>query len=63
MRAGALLEDGLVDRLYWIRAPTPLRSGKAVSLDGTTSWPVTERRSLGRDTLLVMDRELCLQGS
>lgn len=61
--AGALLEEGLVDRLYWIRAPTPLGSGKTVSLDGTTSWPVTERRALGRDTLLVMDRALCLQGS
>lgn len=67
---GALLEGGLVDRLYWIQAPMLLGSGKAafgsrppVALDAATPWVVTERRPLGRDTLLVMDRELCLQGS
>lgn len=61
--ARALLGEDLVDRLYWIRAPTPLGSGTGVRLDSTKSWPVAERRTLGRDTLLVMDRELCLQGS
>ena len=60
--AQALLEDALVDRLYAIRAPSPLGSGKGVNLDRAKSWAVTERRTLGGDTLLVMDRELCLQG-
>ena len=68
--AGALLEEGLVDRLYWIQAPMLLGSGKTafgsrspVGLDSAMPWAVTERRALGRDTLLVMDRELCLQAS
>jgi diaminohydroxyphosphoribosylaminopyrimidine deaminase/5-amino-6-(5-phosphoribosylamino)uracil reductase len=61
--AAALLADGLVDRLYWIQAPTKLGSGKTPFGRGAPSWPVTERRPLGRDTLLVMDRELCLPGS
>ncbi len=68
--AGALLEAELVDRVYWIQAPIWLGSGTpafgtgpAASLDNAEAWTVTDRRSLGRDTLLVVDRRLCLQGS
>jgi diaminohydroxyphosphoribosylaminopyrimidine deaminase/5-amino-6-(5-phosphoribosylamino)uracil reductase len=67
--AGGLLEAGLVDRVYWIQAPIWLGSGtpafgtgKAVALEAAESWTVTDRRALGRDTLLVVDRRLCLQG-
>jgi diaminohydroxyphosphoribosylaminopyrimidine deaminase/5-amino-6-(5-phosphoribosylamino)uracil reductase len=67
--AAALLEEDLVDRLYWIQAPLFLGTGVAafgprgsVPLDGASPWPVIERRPLGRDTLLVVDRALCLQG-
>ncbi len=63
--AGALLEAGLVDRYYWVQSPlwlgatgTPAIAG----LPGTTlieaeRWTVVERRALGQDTLLVVDRE------
>lgn len=68
--AAQLLSQGLVDRLYWIQAPLWLGSGmpafgprQPVGLDGATPWVVTERRSLGRDSLLVVDKELCLPGS
>lgn len=64
--AGALLDAGLVDRLYWIQAPRWLGcgvpafgAGRAIPLPESPSWVVTERRSLGPDTLLVVDRELC----
>ncbi|HEV2291791.1 MAG TPA: bifunctional diaminohydroxyphosphoribosylaminopyrimidine deaminase/5-amino-6-(5-phosphoribosylamino)uracil reductase RibD [Gemmatimonadales bacterium] len=65
--AGALLEAGLVDRLYWIQAPVWLGQGAvpafaglpARSLDGAPRWSVSERRALGEDTLLVVDREPC----
>jgi diaminohydroxyphosphoribosylaminopyrimidine deaminase/5-amino-6-(5-phosphoribosylamino)uracil reductase len=65
--AAELLAHGLVDRLYWIQAPLWLGSGmpafgprEPIALEGATPWVVTERRSLGRDSLLVVDRELCL---
>lgn len=68
--AAQLLAQGLVDRLYWIQAPLWLGSGMPafgprtpIGLDGASPWVVTERRSLGRDSLLVVDRELCLPES
>ncbi len=68
--AAQFLSQGLVDRLYWIQAPLWLGTGmpafgprEAVALDGARPWVVTERRALGRDTLLVADRELCLPES
>jgi diaminohydroxyphosphoribosylaminopyrimidine deaminase/5-amino-6-(5-phosphoribosylamino)uracil reductase len=61
--AGALLAEGLVDRLYWVQAPLWLGEGvpavaglPAVALSAATPWRVTERRPLGEDTLLVADR-------
>jgi len=66
---GAMFEAGVVDRLYWIKAPIWLGKGaaafegrEAVPLDDARPWTVTGRRALGPDTLLVVDRELCLQG-
>ncbi len=65
--ATSLLDEGLVDRLYWIQAPrwlgrgTPAFARAPISLDAAESWRVTERRALGPDTLLVVDRRLCLQ--
>jgi diaminohydroxyphosphoribosylaminopyrimidine deaminase/5-amino-6-(5-phosphoribosylamino)uracil reductase len=68
--ATAFLAAGLVDRVYWIQAPLWLGAGvpafgprDAVTLDGAPAWEITERRGLGRDSLLVVDRELCLPGS
>ncbi len=68
--AAQFLSHGLVDRLYWIQAPLWLGTGmptfgprQAIALDGAHPWVVTERRALGRDTLLVADRELCLPAS
>ncbi len=65
--AGALLEAGLVDRFYWIQAPLWLGEGvpafgqrAATFLQDARSWTVVERRELGVDTLLVVDREPCL---
>jgi diaminohydroxyphosphoribosylaminopyrimidine deaminase/5-amino-6-(5-phosphoribosylamino)uracil reductase len=62
--AGALLAAGLVDRYYWIQAPFWLGEGgvpalaglPARGLDQADRWRVVERRSLGGDTLLVLDR-------
>jgi diaminohydroxyphosphoribosylaminopyrimidine deaminase/5-amino-6-(5-phosphoribosylamino)uracil reductase len=68
--AGQFLSGGLVDRLYWIQAPLWLGAGmpafgpqNGISLDGASPWVVTERKALGRDTLLVADRGLCLPAS
>jgi diaminohydroxyphosphoribosylaminopyrimidine deaminase/5-amino-6-(5-phosphoribosylamino)uracil reductase len=65
-----LLAEGLVDRLYWIQAPVWLGEGAvpafpgvpAYTLDHAPRWVVVERRALGSDTLLVLDRRLCLPG-
>jgi len=66
-----LLADGLVDRLYWIQAPVWLGEGAVPAfpgvppapLDQAPRWVPVERRGLGSDTLLVLDRRLCLPGS
>jgi hypothetical protein len=36
---------------------------EAVPLQDAERWVVTERRALGEDTLLVVDRSLCLPES
>jgi diaminohydroxyphosphoribosylaminopyrimidine deaminase / 5-amino-6-(5-phosphoribosylamino)uracil reductase len=66
-----LLVDGLVDRLYWVQAPVWLGEAAvpafpgvpAASLPDAPRWLPVERRALGPDTLLVVDRRLCLPGS
>lgn len=62
--AGALLGAGLVDRYYWVQAPLWLGEGGVPALAGLPTraleqaarWRVVERRPLGDDTLLVLDR-------
>jgi diaminohydroxyphosphoribosylaminopyrimidine deaminase/5-amino-6-(5-phosphoribosylamino)uracil reductase len=62
--AGALLDAGLVDRLYWVQSPVwlgalgvPAVSGHAsLPLAEAPRWRIVERRALGEDTLLVADR-------
>jgi diaminohydroxyphosphoribosylaminopyrimidine deaminase/5-amino-6-(5-phosphoribosylamino)uracil reductase len=62
--AGALLAAGVVDRYYWLQAPlwlgddaVPAIAGlPARELDQGERWRVIERRALGEDTLLVLDR-------
>lgn len=68
--AGALLDAGLVDRVYRVTAPVWLGRGTpafaavtAHGLGDAARWTVVERRALGDDSLLVIDRELCLRGS
>lgn len=69
--AGALLRAGLVDRFYWVQAPLWLgesgieayHSLPSSPLSGVERWHVAERRPLGEDTLLVLDRESCSPGS
>jgi diaminohydroxyphosphoribosylaminopyrimidine deaminase/5-amino-6-(5-phosphoribosylamino)uracil reductase len=66
-----LLADGLVDRLYWVQAPVWLGEGAVPAFPGVPAgslaeaprWVPVERRALGSDTLLVVDRRLCLPGS
>jgi diaminohydroxyphosphoribosylaminopyrimidine deaminase / 5-amino-6-(5-phosphoribosylamino)uracil reductase len=66
-----LLADGLVDRLYWVQAPVWLGEGAVPAFPGvppqplaaSPRWTAVERRALGSDTLLVLDRRLCLPGS
>ncbi len=63
-----LLAEGLVDRFYWIQSPLWLGEKGVPAFPGLPSpplrdaerWSVMERRPLGRDTLLVMDRSACL---
>jgi diaminohydroxyphosphoribosylaminopyrimidine deaminase/5-amino-6-(5-phosphoribosylamino)uracil reductase len=63
-----LLAEGLVDRLYWVQAPVWLGEGAVPAFPGIPAyaladaprWVVVERRALGTDTLLVLDRKLCL---
>ena len=66
----ALLAAQLVDRVYWIQASLWLGAGvpafgprEPIPLERARPWVVAERRALGRDTLLVVDRELCLLAS
>jgi diaminohydroxyphosphoribosylaminopyrimidine deaminase/5-amino-6-(5-phosphoribosylamino)uracil reductase len=62
--ASALLAEGLVDRFYWVQSPlwlgesgVPAMPGlPGVDLAQAERWRVVERRSLGEDTLLVVDR-------
>ena len=62
--AGALLGNGLCDRFYWIQSPVWLGDRGVPSMAGLPSepiaraerWRTVERRSLGEDTLLVLDR-------
>jgi diaminohydroxyphosphoribosylaminopyrimidine deaminase/5-amino-6-(5-phosphoribosylamino)uracil reductase len=64
---GALLDRSLVDRVYRVTAPVWLGRGTpafaahaARTLDDAARWTVVERGALGDDSLLVIDRELCL---
>ena len=62
--AAALVSAGLVDRFYWIQTPIELGAegipafaglpGAPAELPG--GWVVTERKSLGQDTLQVIER-------
>ncbi len=69
--AGALLAEGLVDRYYWIQSPVWLGDGGIPAVEGfpgsrlmeAERWQVVERRALGEDTLLVVDRAGCLPES
>ena len=62
--AGALLAAGLVDRYYSLQAPLWLGSDAVPAIAGLPSrpldqaerWRVVERRALGEDTLVVLDR-------
>jgi diaminohydroxyphosphoribosylaminopyrimidine deaminase / 5-amino-6-(5-phosphoribosylamino)uracil reductase len=62
--AGALLAANAVDRYYWVQAPlwlgdtgVPALAGlPARDLEHAERWRVVERRALGPDTLLVIDR-------
>jgi len=66
-----LLADGLVVRLYWIQSPAWLGDGAIPAFPGVPDaridkaphWVPVERRPLGPDTLLVLDRTLCLPAS
>ena len=68
---GLLLAQGLVDRLYWIQAPIWLGNDGVAAFPGVAGGPLAaaprwipvERRELGADTLLVLDRSLCLPAS
>jgi diaminohydroxyphosphoribosylaminopyrimidine deaminase/5-amino-6-(5-phosphoribosylamino)uracil reductase len=62
--AGALLGQELADRYYWIQSPLWLGERGVAAISGLPSepidraprWRVVERRALGEDTLLVLDR-------
>jgi diaminohydroxyphosphoribosylaminopyrimidine deaminase/5-amino-6-(5-phosphoribosylamino)uracil reductase len=62
--AGSLLRAGCVDRFYHVQSPVwlgePARPAFAdlpdVPLASAERWHVVERRALGDDTLIVMDR-------
>lgn len=62
--AGALLAKGLVDRYYWVQSPLWLGDRGIPAIAGLPGepialaerWIVAERRALGEDTLLVLDR-------
>lgn len=62
--ASELLSAGLVDRFYWIQAPLWLGTAGRPAFPGLSGsplaevarWQVVERKALGQDTLLVLDR-------
>ena len=62
--AGALLALGAVDRFYHVQSPVWLGDHAHAAFAGIPDaelgqaprWRVTERRALGQDTLIVMDR-------
>jgi diaminohydroxyphosphoribosylaminopyrimidine deaminase/5-amino-6-(5-phosphoribosylamino)uracil reductase len=62
--AGALLGNALCDRFYWIQSPVWLGDRGVPAVAGLPSepiaraerWRTVERRALGQDTLLVLDR-------
>ena len=62
--AGALLGQDLADRYYWVQSPLWLgeRGVPAIAglpsepIDRAPRWRVAERRPLGDDTVLVVDR-------
>jgi diaminohydroxyphosphoribosylaminopyrimidine deaminase/5-amino-6-(5-phosphoribosylamino)uracil reductase len=62
--AAALLGEDLVDRFYWVQSPLWLGEAGVPAFSGVLGrgvaeavrWRVIERRALGEDTLLVMDR-------
>jgi diaminohydroxyphosphoribosylaminopyrimidine deaminase / 5-amino-6-(5-phosphoribosylamino)uracil reductase len=66
-----LLADGLVDRLYWVQSPVWLGEGAVPAFPGVPPhplaaaprWTPVERRVLASDTLLVLDRRICLPAS
>jgi diaminohydroxyphosphoribosylaminopyrimidine deaminase/5-amino-6-(5-phosphoribosylamino)uracil reductase len=66
-----LLTDGLVDRLYWIQSPVWLGEAAVPAFPGVPAaplaaaprWVPVERRALGSDTLLVLDKQPCLPAS
>ncbi len=67
---GSLMAASVVDRVYWIQAPLWLGKGRsafgdrpATPLTDAGRWTVVERRPLGEDTLLVVDRAPCLPES
>lgn len=64
---GNLLDADLVDRVYAVTAPLWLGQGtpafgrrRPTPLGSAPSWETVERQSLGPDTLVVTDRDLCL---
>jgi diaminohydroxyphosphoribosylaminopyrimidine deaminase/5-amino-6-(5-phosphoribosylamino)uracil reductase len=64
--AGSLLEEDLVDRLYWYQAPLVLGRGvpafppgRATLLREAVRWIPIEQKSLGDSNLLVLDRGPC----
>jgi diaminohydroxyphosphoribosylaminopyrimidine deaminase/5-amino-6-(5-phosphoribosylamino)uracil reductase len=62
--AGRLMATGLVDRFYWVQSPVWLGENGLAAFAGmpdalleqAARWQVVERRPLGEDTLLVLDR-------
>ena len=69
--AGSLLRDGLVDRFYWIQSPLWLGGAGVAAVSGwelaglaeAERWSVIERRGLGEDSLLVLERKPCSPAS
>ncbi len=69
--AGALLRAGLVDRFVWIQAPIWLGDNGVPAIRGVPDadveramhWHPVERRALGEDTMLVLDRNPCSPAS